>query len=83
MPITMTSIYKSREDILSAMLAQLTGAIPDVYTGEDGTIRIIFDIEPGSSKASTWRCSFCWRTCSFQRRAIRRSFATESSTGCR
>lgn len=47
MPVTLTSIAKSREEIVSQMLAQLTGAIPDAYTGEDGTIRIIFDIESG------------------------------------
>jgi uncharacterized phage protein gp47/JayE len=29
------------------MLSQLVGAIPDVYTGEDGVTRIIFDIESG------------------------------------
>src|SRR4029077_17267567 len=47
MPISMLSIYRSREDILASMLSQLVGAIPDVYTGEDGVIRIIFDIESG------------------------------------
>jgi uncharacterized phage protein gp47/JayE len=43
----MNSIYRTREDILASMLSQLVGAIPDVYTGEDGVIRIIFDIEAG------------------------------------
>jgi uncharacterized phage protein gp47/JayE len=43
----MLSIYRSREDILASMLSQLVGAIPDVYTGEDGVIRIVFDIESG------------------------------------
>ena len=47
MPISMLSIYRSREDILASMLSQLTGAIPDVYTGDDGVIHIIFDIESG------------------------------------
>jgi uncharacterized phage protein gp47/JayE len=47
MPITSLSIYRSREDILASMLSQLVGAIPDVYTGEDGAIRIIYDIEAG------------------------------------
>jgi len=47
MPIAMNSIYRTRDDILASMLSQLVGAIPDVYTGEDGVIRIIFDIESG------------------------------------
>ena len=47
MPISMNSIFRTREDILASMLSQLVGAIPDVYTGEDGVIRIIFDIESG------------------------------------
>src|SRR5580765_2421116 len=43
----MTSIYRTRESILADMISQLVGAIPDVYTGDDGVIRIIFDIEAG------------------------------------
>jgi len=46
-PVSLSSIYKTREDILAAMLAQLSGVIPDVYVGADGVIRIIFDIESG------------------------------------
>jgi uncharacterized phage protein gp47/JayE len=47
MPITDISFYRRREDILAEMLASLTAAIPDAYTGEDGVTRIIFDIESG------------------------------------
>ena len=47
MPVSLSSIYKSREDILTAMIGQLSTVIPDVYVGTDGVIRIIFDIESG------------------------------------
>jgi len=46
-PVSLSSIYKTRQDILAAMLSQLASGIPDVYTGTDGVIRIIFDIEAG------------------------------------
>jgi uncharacterized phage protein gp47/JayE len=47
MPIVETSFYRRREDLLAEMLASLTSAVPDAYTGEDGITRIIFDIETG------------------------------------
>ena len=47
MPVLDTSIYRSRDDILSDMISQLIAAIPDAYTGEDGVTRIIFEIESG------------------------------------
>lgn len=47
MPVSLSSIYRTREDILAGMISQLQSAIPDVYVGDDGVIRIIFDIEAG------------------------------------
>lgn len=47
MPILDTSIFRERAVILSAMLSTLTDAIPTVYVGEDGIIRILFEIEAG------------------------------------
>jgi uncharacterized phage protein gp47/JayE len=47
MPISMSSIYRTRQDILNTMIAQLVSGIPDVYVGADGVIRLIFDIEAG------------------------------------
>jgi len=46
-PVSLSSIYKTREDILNAMISQLVAVIPDAYVGTDGVIRIIFDIEAG------------------------------------
>lgn len=40
-------MFKSRSDVLTEMLAELTGMIPDVYVGEDGVLRIIFEVEAG------------------------------------
>jgi uncharacterized phage protein gp47/JayE len=45
MPITDTSLYKSRIDIVNAMLVALQGAIPDIYVGDDGIVKILFQIE--------------------------------------
>jgi uncharacterized phage protein gp47/JayE len=47
MPISDVSMYRSRSDILTEMLAQLVAAIPDAYVGEDGNWRITFEIEAG------------------------------------
>lgn len=47
MPITDSSMYRQRADIVAEMLAQLVAGISDAYTGEDGTTRIIFEIEAG------------------------------------
>lgn len=41
------TMSKTREQVVTEMLAELTGMIPDVYTGEDGIIRILFEIEAG------------------------------------
>jgi uncharacterized phage protein gp47/JayE len=45
MPITDSSFYRTRNEILSEMLSQLQAAISDVYVGEDGVIRILLSIE--------------------------------------
>jgi uncharacterized phage protein gp47/JayE len=44
-PITDSSLYRQRADILAEMLVQLLAAVPDAYTGDDGVIHIVFDIE--------------------------------------
>jgi uncharacterized phage protein gp47/JayE len=41
------TLYRTREEILAEMLVQLQGVIPDIYVGEDGVVRIIFNIEAG------------------------------------
>jgi uncharacterized phage protein gp47/JayE len=45
MPITDQTFYKARAQWLGDMLAQLQAAISDVYVGEDGIFRILFEIE--------------------------------------
>src|ERR1051326_6882497 len=40
-------MYRAREDILTEMLTALVAAISDAYTGEDGVMRILFEIEAG------------------------------------
>lgn len=40
-------MYRRREDIVAEMLAELVAAISDAYVGEDGTTRIVFDINAG------------------------------------
>ena len=47
MPIHEFSMYRTRDEILDAMLAGLVNAIPDAYVGEDGVTRIILTIEAG------------------------------------
>jgi uncharacterized phage protein gp47/JayE len=47
LPITPDTFHRSREEVLGDMLASLQAVIPDVYVGEDGIIRILFDIESG------------------------------------
>lgn len=47
MPITDTTLYRTRDELVADMLAALTSAIPDAYTGEDGVLSIIFTIESG------------------------------------
>jgi uncharacterized phage protein gp47/JayE len=46
-PITDTSMYRRREDVLAEMLADLVAAVPDAYVGIDGNIRFIFEIDAG------------------------------------
>jgi uncharacterized phage protein gp47/JayE len=40
-------LYKSKDDAVTEMLAQLIGMVPDAYVGDDGIIKIIFEIEAG------------------------------------
>lgn len=47
MPIVDTSMYRTRDEILAELVAQLLAAIPDAYTGDDGVISIVFNIEAG------------------------------------
>jgi uncharacterized phage protein gp47/JayE len=47
MPITDETFFRTREDVLADMLAAFQAAIPDVYLGEDGILRILTDIEAG------------------------------------
>jgi len=47
MPITSTTFFKPQDQILTEMLSQLVGAIPDAHTAEDGIISIIYNIEAG------------------------------------
>lgn len=44
MPISDTTIYKDRAQILSEMLATLQGIFPQVYTGEDGVLYVLYEI---------------------------------------
>jgi uncharacterized phage protein gp47/JayE len=45
MPITDQSLFKGRVDIVSEMLTALESAVPDVYLGDDGVVKILFQIE--------------------------------------
>ena len=45
MPITDSSLYRGRNEITNAMMMLLQSAIPDVYTGDDGVVKILFQIE--------------------------------------
>ena len=47
MPIVDTSMYRTADDVVADMIAQLLAAIPDAYTGDDGVISIVFKIEAG------------------------------------
>lgn len=42
-----TTFYKTRDQILSEMIAALQAGIPDVYVGDDGVLYIIFSVEAG------------------------------------
>jgi uncharacterized phage protein gp47/JayE len=39
------SLFKTRADVLNALLTSLEGAIPDLYMGQDGVVRILFEVE--------------------------------------
>jgi uncharacterized phage protein gp47/JayE len=52
LPVDQSTFYKTRDEILSEMLTALQTAIPDVYQGEDGVVRIIFEIEAGQYENS-------------------------------
>lgn len=52
MPIIDTSIFKERAVILNEMLTALQDAIPTVYVGEDGVLRIIYEIESGQLESA-------------------------------
>ncbi len=45
MPITDTSLFRGRLEIVNSMLAALQSAVPEVYMGEDGVVRILFEVE--------------------------------------
>ena len=45
MAITDETFYKTRAQFVGDMLAQLQAAISDAYVGEDGVMRILFEIE--------------------------------------
>lgn len=47
MPLEGDTFYRARADILADMLAELQAAIPDVYVGDDGTIKIIYTVQSG------------------------------------
>ena len=47
MPIADTTLYRQQQEIVADMLGQLLAAIPDAYTGDDGVLSIIFQIEAG------------------------------------
>ncbi len=46
-PIVDTSMYRTADDVVAEMVAQLLAAVPDAYTGDDGVISIVFRIEAG------------------------------------
>lgn len=47
MPITETTLYRDRLQIVGDMLSQLLTAIPDAHTGRDGVTRILVEIQAG------------------------------------
>jgi uncharacterized phage protein gp47/JayE len=47
MPISETDFYKTRIQILESLLDELVASVPDAYTGEDGIIRILLEIQAG------------------------------------
>lgn len=47
MPILDESMYRQRFEVVAQMIAQLLAGIPDAYTGDDGIISIVFNVEAG------------------------------------
>lgn len=47
MPIVDTSMYRTQDELVADMVATLLAAVPDAYTGDDGVISIVFNIEAG------------------------------------
>jgi uncharacterized phage protein gp47/JayE len=45
MPLTADAMFRTRDAIANAMLVALQGAIPDLYVGDDGVVRIMYEIE--------------------------------------
>lgn len=51
MAIPDDAMLRTRDDILAEMISTLSGAISNVYLGEDGVISIVFSIEAGQLEA--------------------------------
>jgi len=47
MPIVDTSMYRTQDELVADMIAALLAGVPDAYTGDDGVISIVFNIEAG------------------------------------
>lgn len=47
MPIVDTTMYRTHDEIVAEMIAALLAAVPDAYTGDDGVISIVLNIEAG------------------------------------
>lgn len=47
MPFQGDELYRSQDQILASMLASYQSAIPDVWIGEDGNLRILLEVESG------------------------------------
>src|SRR5262245_54041031 len=45
-------MFRTREDIVAEMLAAWAAAIPDIYTGIDGIVRIMTEIEAGQLESA-------------------------------
>lgn len=47
MPFQGDELYRTQDQILASMIAAFQSAIPDVWLGEDGNLRIMIEIESG------------------------------------
>lgn len=47
MPFQGDELYRTQDDILASMISALQSRIPDIWVAEDGTLRIILEIESG------------------------------------